>query len=205
MKEVIQRAKDKLINEMAGSTLIKKETAKTVDNGTLKITEADVQLALARYYDWYRNLLFPNAYCCGSEMDLAVVTPARYLWEIEIKTSLSDWKADCKKDKWHRPYYISKRKWIKRFYYCVPLELLEKGAVPEFVPESAGLIGFYVGSLKRIVFKIQREAFNNKVESLPDEMVRSLLLHSYRKFWRGRFRENGFTEYAIGQFIDPSN
>ena len=71
--------------------------------------------------------------------DVVGVTKARYLVEIEIKRSVSDFRADFSKR--HRmpetrSFYIKEQP--RQFYYLVPMALKDK--VESLVPEWAGLM-----------------------------------------------------------------
>lgn len=85
------------------------------------------------------------------EADLVVVNKNKYLYEIEIKVSLSDWKADFKKRKWglmeqdinlfgEKGGYVSHTSAIKRFYYAAPRSLAVRFREID-VPSWAGVIG----------------------------------------------------------------
>ena len=54
------------------------------------------------------------------EADLLVISKSRFLHEIEVKISIQDFRADLKKKHYHDfPE-------VKRFSYCLPLELIAK-------------------------------------------------------------------------------
>jgi hypothetical protein len=73
------------------------------------------------------------------EVDLAVVTKAGYLTEVEVKVSLSDWKAD--KRKAHGFGFLKNQGGMtKRFFYAAPLELAQRWAEVG-IPEEAGVLG----------------------------------------------------------------
>ena len=98
-----------------------------------KITTLEMELVLSDHFGTRRNLIIPNVYWSffNHEVDLLVLTPAGYAWEIEIKVS----KADLKKDalKWHNH---SDRK-IKALWFALPEYLMD---CVEFIPERAGII-----------------------------------------------------------------
>jgi hypothetical protein len=109
--------------------------------------EADVLIIVARLLKWHVNLCVPHVYLSPSnrEMDLAVVTPTRRLWAVEIKVSLADWKRDLNK------HAYPARSCPSRFYYAVPEHLVSWTSdprcerrmlpqLPDWVPESAGII-----------------------------------------------------------------
>lgn len=94
-----------------------------------------IQSLLAFYFEYWKNPVIPNCFIGSGypqyEMDLAVVTRAGYLIEVEIKLSKADFMADRKKEKW------SKLK-CTRLYYCVPQALEEK--IRPHLEERFGLI-----------------------------------------------------------------
>ena len=94
----------------------------------------DIEVMLSRYFDCRVNTIVPNvSYGLHiHEVDLLVVSHSGYATEIEIKTSLSDLKADLKKAHGHRSNKI------KYLYFAVPLELRDKAL--ELIPERAGLL-----------------------------------------------------------------
>jgi hypothetical protein len=69
--------------------------------------------------------------------DVLGITRNRYLFEIEIKRSLSDFKANAGKR-----HVVNRENilhlWPKMFWYCVPENLVEK--VKPFLPPYAGLL-----------------------------------------------------------------
>lgn len=69
--------------------------------------------------------------------DVLGVTANRHLTEIEVKRSVSDFRADAKKHhRQNRDLYLKSQP--KQFYYLVPRHLKEK--VEHLVPEWAGLM-----------------------------------------------------------------
>jgi len=97
-------------------------------------TEGNVIAAIARDFKWWVHLMVPNV-CEGCEMDLAVLTKANILWEVEIKVSKSDWKKDLAKCKRYAEGWNP-----QRFYYAVPESLVPDKKIPEWVPDWAGVI-----------------------------------------------------------------
>jgi hypothetical protein len=98
-----------------------------------KITCMDMEIAVANYFGVRVNLIVPNV-SWGfwiHECDLLVVTKSGYCYEVEIKTSRSDLKADMRKRHGHN----SKR--IRRLYFAIPTELLDS---IEFIPARAGIL-----------------------------------------------------------------
>lgn len=93
----------------------------------------DIEIAVARYFSWRVNLIIPNvSWGMGiHECDLLVVTKSGYCYEVEIKVSRSDLKADILKPHKHRS------KLIKKLYFAIPDYLQD---CIEFIPGNAGII-----------------------------------------------------------------
>ena len=98
-----------------------------------KVSATEIELSVARYFSWRINLIVPNV-SWGlwlHECDLLVVTKAGYCYEVEIKISLSDLKADAKKSHGH------KSKMIRKLYFAIPEYLTD---AIEHIPENAGIL-----------------------------------------------------------------
>ena len=94
----------------------------------------DIEIAIARHLNPRQNLIVPNVFWgwgISYEVDLVVVTQNKYAWEIEIKTTFSDLKADKSKRHGHHCNRF------KRLYFAVPKELKDRAL--EHIPERAGL------------------------------------------------------------------
>jgi len=99
------------------------------------MNSVEIELAVAKYFDYRRNLIVPNVFWGLGflyELDLLVLTPSNIAYEVEIKTSLSDLKADKKK---RSVAHNSNR--ITRFYFAIPESLIEKSL--NHIPEKAGV------------------------------------------------------------------
>jgi hypothetical protein len=68
--------------------------------------------------------------------DVLVLDKKKRLIEIEVKISLSDFKADAKKQIWE--FRNLGMRWPWKFYYAVPISLAEK--VRPILPEGVGLL-----------------------------------------------------------------
>jgi hypothetical protein len=101
--------------------------------GRTKVRCIDIECAVADYFSPRVNLIVPNVSWgfLFYECDLLVVTKFGYCYEVEIKTSRSDLKADMGKPHGHR----SKK--IRRLYFAIP-DYMEKDI--EFVPAHAGIL-----------------------------------------------------------------
>ena len=138
-------------------------------------TEGYTVWALARYFGGGANMLFPNVHFCGGEMDLAIVTRAGYLWEVEIKRTLADWRADERKNKWTAPG----RRYVTRFFYAVPPQLADEQ--PVFVPDGTGLLTVSGRDVRLI-----RDARRKSGPKLEVPQIQQLLMSTYHRFWNER-------------------
>ena len=96
-------------------------------NGDTNRTLIDIELALARHYNWKRNIIAFNVLGVSGtlplfhECDMLVVTPSGYLTEIEIKRTYADFSADFKKSHHHES-----RVPMRDFAFCVPEGIYDK-------------------------------------------------------------------------------
>ena len=107
-----------------------KTTLKTVPH---KFHCGEIEVAVAKFFDPRQNLIVPNISwgMFVHECDLLVLTQSNYAYEIEIKISASDLKADSKKPHSHRSNKI------KILYFALPEYLRD---YHEMVPQRAGII-----------------------------------------------------------------
>ena len=134
-----------------------------------------IELAIARYLDTRINLIVPNVYWglgLRYEVDLLVLTQSKYAYEIEIKTSISDLKADLKK----RHQHDSNK--FKRLYFAMPLELKLKAL--ELIPERAGL--FIVHSNSRVEL-VKTPKLNPNARKLTELEIQKLYELSAMRVW----------------------
>lgn len=77
-----------------------------------------------------------------SHPDVFAVNEDRQTYDVEIKMSFSDFKADGKKDKFHPKLIdnprVARPTW---FYYAAPMPLAEKIMASTLLPGGAGLLG----------------------------------------------------------------
>jgi hypothetical protein len=139
-----------------------------------KLHAGHIEVILARYLDPQLNLIVPNVSWGLNihEVDLLVVTQCGYAWEIEIKTSLSDLKADGNKKHGH---YSEK---IKRLYFAVPEELEEQAL--KYIPERAGL---FVIINKEYVKLIKPAKINTMARKLTDEEIKKVHELAAMRLW----------------------
>lgn len=102
----------------------------------------NLELLAMRWLRWQKKCAIvimersPRSWSCG-EPDVLGVTKDRYMTEIEVKRSMSDFRADFnKRSRINRGLYPER--FPKKFYYLVPYELAWK-VEPE-LPDWAGLM-----------------------------------------------------------------
>lgn len=95
-------------------------------------TITEIEVALAGYFDWTRNLIVFNvtglSILMNHECDMLILSKTGYLTEIEIKRTWSDFLNDFKKKHHHESDII------KSFFYCIPLSIEEK--VKEYIASN---------------------------------------------------------------------
>lgn len=115
------------------------------------------------------------------ECDMLVVTKNRYLTEVEIKISLSDLKADFKKEHQH------KDRNIKNFYYAFPAEMKEKAI--ELIPEEAGILIVVkkeCGIPYRKIECYRKPKINKEAKPINDIVLSKIYRLGYLKYWNYR-------------------
>ena len=106
------------------------------------MTEAQIAWHLAHYvFEFRRYLCVPNSNGFLSwEADLLVLSSSNWLYEVEIKSTVSDLRADIKKHKhnfvWGSPYYPL----VSKMYYAMPLSVYKKVSEAPPIPDHAGII-----------------------------------------------------------------
>lgn len=98
------------------------------------MTECDIQAELGCYYGVEKGqIVVPNVLLGPYEADFITITKSDYLIEVEIKISISDFRADFKKKHYHDCPEVN------ALYYALPTELYKKHR--EEVIKSCGEVG----------------------------------------------------------------
>ncbi len=85
------------------------------------MTECDIQAELGCHYGVEKGqIVVPNVLLGSYEADFITITKSDYLIEVEIKISISDFRADFKKKHYHDCPEVN------ALYYALPKELYEK-------------------------------------------------------------------------------
>jgi hypothetical protein len=108
------------------------------------------------------------------EADMLVVTKSKYCTEIEVKVSMSDWKADFDKRKHD---WIDAR--IKYQYYAAPMTLAER-YIELDLPQGWGVIGVKENG----GIQILKEAISRSCRKINDKELMILCRLACFRVWR---------------------
>lgn len=115
------------------------------------------------------------------ECDMLIVTKNRYLTEVEIKISLSDLKADFKKEHQHKDENI------KNFYYAFPEEMKEKAL--ELIPKDCGIliaVKKECGTPYRKIECYRKPKINKEAKPINDIVLLRIYRLGYLRYWNYR-------------------
>ncbi len=106
------------------------------------ITADEVMLACMNKINRFTNLIIPNvkdSFFGIREADLLIVSPAGFCWEIEIKVTFSDYKAEFKK-KYAVSYFMGDFR-LKKKIFAIPAHIFKahEEQILELLPDYAGL------------------------------------------------------------------
>ncbi len=100
-----------------------------------KVTTNELEIAVVQLFNQAMDLILPNvmqSWMLDYEADLVMVNRSRYAYEVELKTSRADLKADGKKRHKHdAPIF-------KRLYFAMPGEIIDL----YLIPERAGILSY---------------------------------------------------------------
>ena len=148
------------------------------------LTTIDIEVAVAKHLNYRQHLIVPNVFWgmgFNHELDLAVITKARYLWEVEIKVSKSDLKADLLKRHQHFNILIS------RLYFAIPEALLD---FMELIPERAGIFvvsaapPLYKNWPKISVKEVRKAKINKSAKPLNEKQMQKMYHLAAMRIWR---------------------
>lgn len=150
------------------------------EKSSLVIVPKFSRLNAVRYDDNTKRLGYRSENIVTHECDMLMVTKNYFLREIEIKVSVSDFKADFNKKHNHEGN-------IKQFYYAVPYYILDK--IKDLVPEHAGiLVAVYENEHWQL--KRYKKAIDNKSATpIDEEKLNKIFRIGYLKYWFYRKRE----------------
>lgn len=147
---------------------------KTKPNRSLN--SCDIEIAIARHFNPRINLIVPNVFWglgFSYELDLIILTQSEYASEVEIKTTISDLKAERLKRK---TAHCSNK--IRRLYFAVP-ETMSLQAL-DLIPEKAGL--FSVGKNFKVTL-IKAPKINMLAHKLSEKEIKKLHKLAAMRIW----------------------
>ncbi|WP_294729222.1 DNA repair protein MmcB-related protein [uncultured Fusobacterium sp.] len=117
------------------------------------------------------------------ECDMLIVSKNQYLTEVEIKISLSDLRADFKKEHQHKDENI------KNFYYAFPEEMKEKAI--KLIPEKAGILiavkkHLNSGYEYRDIECYRKPKINKEAKPINDIVLSRIYRLGYLRYWNYR-------------------
>jgi len=144
----------------------------------MKFAEPDIQKALSLLFGNYEYRL-QNAFVFENESDwFGLSKSTHYAYEVEVKITKSDFKADFKKPR-HKKYteYFSKKEGFcpNCFYYAVPERMISVGDVPEY----AGLI--YVNKTGNS-YVVKRAPYIHRNKLNLDRILKEKFYHRYLEY-----------------------
>ena len=175
------------------------------------MTCADIQAAIAGHsrtclWSPQKALAVRNSSgIVGWEADLLIVQPSGWVWEVEVKVSVSDFRREFtagSKIKKHTALTKGEfQRWagsklrqnmVRKFFYAMPSEVYEK--VKSEVPEYAGviLVAKEPGDYGRLRPRIERNAKVLPARRANDKDRTAILLSVYHRYWR--LKPNAFAD-----------
>jgi hypothetical protein len=116
------------------------------------------------------------------EVDLAVLAPSGYLYEVEIKISVHDFNRDARKWKHKLAEKNGSHELIRGFYFAMPGDVYEK--VRTKVPLGVGVITCGAYAIPTMAAKILRRPSDNpRGRRLTEAEQRQLLRLGYLRYW----------------------
>lgn len=114
---------------------------------------------------------------------MLVVSPSGYVTEIELKTSLSDWRRDEFKSKWSRFNTDYHWKYIKNFAFVVPEWMIAEQGMPKDLHPNLGVLTVAISHRTgNPVVNVMRPMVSNpKAKPLSDDQIVGLYRSCYFK------------------------
>lgn len=146
----------------------------------MEYTEKTIQRMIRSKFHNSSKYIIENLYFFAStwESDVFILKNNGYIIEIEIKISVSDFKADSKKTIKHETLVNGIYK-PNKFFYCIPESLVDKIDIPDY----AGLI---VVSPNKGILTIKEAPFLHKTKLDVDSKIAQKMYNR----WRTQVGEN---------------
>jgi len=154
----------------------------------------ELEIIIAEHFGIRQNLIVPNVFWgwgLNYEADLVVVTRSRCAYEVELKVSKSDLKADARK-KHHHDGAMFKGLW-----FAMPENIYEQ----DLVPERAGvLLVKKAGTIKYV--HVERKPKLNKTKISEKEYLKLLELAAMRVWTQKKALLKQKINYSNGMDIE---
>lgn len=137
------------------------------------MTANEVEIAVARHFGYRQNVVVPNVSWglgISYEADLVVLRASGFCFEVEIKVTRSDIRADLRKRHKHDGL------WFRQLWFAVPRDLADDPNIPQ----RAGVLA--VESLTRVIV-VRVAALNAAARKMPDAVQRKLLHLASMRTW----------------------
>ena len=144
------------------------------------VTTSEMEVAIAKHFGIRKHIIVPNLSWgfFNHECDMFLIRTTGYGFEVEIKRSVSDFRADFKKKHGH----VDKQNRIIQLYYAFPKELLSK--VKAEVPDECGIITIEKLSDKRHIVRMIRDAKRRKgARALTDKEIAKISRLGVMRIW----------------------
>jgi len=166
----------------------------------MSLTAQSIQHSLVGYYESHlwnplRCLAVKNCCVAGWESDLLIIHPSGNVWEVEIKVSVSDLRAEFRnKNQKHKALITGNHayRWgkketiVQKFFIAMPIDIWQKAQ--DLIPDYCGVItvdpatetwGFMVPT-------IQQKAKRLPCRKITDEERQQVLKSIYLRSWKQR-------------------
>jgi hypothetical protein len=162
------------------------------------VSTAEIEIALSEFFKCNKNIVIPNlSYGFGRgrkncyEKDLVVIYPSGKVYEIEIKVSKADLKADTHKGHTHDANFIS------QLYFAIPQKLFDEKGVIALIPEKAGILviskkwftNVYGDNLNIMYYDVnmyRKAQINSKANVLSKEEQYKMMKLAYLRVWSNK-------------------
>lgn len=135
----------------------------------------EIELALSRYFNISKHICMPaSTIFFNHEIDFLAIRKSGYAIEVEIKRSVSDMKAESKKDHNHESNKI------KELYFAFPDKIFDK-CVP-LVPEHAGILKIYFWGYWRVSLE-KKPKPNPNARKLTESEINKVNRYSNYRIW----------------------
>lgn len=143
------------------------------------VTTNEMEVAIAKHFGVRSHIIVPNVSWgfFNHELDMFLIRKSGYGFEVEIKRSVSDFRADFNKKHGH----VDKKNRIVQLYYAFPEELFHK--LEKDVPLDCGIISVATYGNNHMA-RVRREATRRKgARALTDKEIAKITRLGVMRIW----------------------